>query len=451
MSAAAAEAEHFRFADMDSAAGPRFGAGARVDPYWDRLWLPGSQAVWSTAFDETGTSELDEDAGAAAAATLFSSVARRGSRIAALGVLDSWRTVTAQQLCAFTGSSEFAARTKPVPRAFFDGGVLDIGGFPRALQRSSTATLYRPSPTTSFNTHLAPRLTYPEWLAITGGTGWSTGHQFDRHNILAAELALRAAEYTSMVPLGEKFASVDLLAHSGLGKPVNLAGNRTGDGVLVRDDGLRVVFEITSSAHHGVEAKVEKWARLIAERPLETSGLVVIFVLVPHPDVTRNRQTPASVASATKKKIGHVLRSFPSRSPDAPANRIGVVSWADWFPAAGTFTEAFLTGTADFPGEDLGQWRTQDLFMDYAFQPWSGFDATAVLDNVNALGATPHWQRTRAAGEIIGRPSTRAGRPRPMTDPSSTRARGEPVAPMFGRTRVPVRLHDPLGVTGARR
>lgn len=442
--------EAIRFAEVDSAAGPKFGAAARVDPYWERLWLPGSQAVWSTVFDETETSAATFDPDRAPADTLLSSPSRRGSRIAALGVLDAWRAVTAQQVCAFTGSAEFAGPDKPVVRSLFDGGLLDVGVFPRVF-RGSPTTIYRPSPTRVFDTHVSPRLTYPEWLAITGGLGWSTGHQFDRHNLLAVELALRAAEYTAMVPLGEKFASVDLLAYSGLGKPANRAGGRTGDGLLVRDDGLRVVLEITANASAAIEAKVDKWAKLLTERPLETSGLVVIFVLAPHPDVVRKRQTPTSVAGVTKKKIGKVLRGYPSRSADAPANRIGVVSWANWFPSAGTFTEAFLVGTAEFPGEDMGTWHARDLFMDYPFEPYAGFDATAVLDNVNTLGSTPHWQRTRPSGEIIGTPAERAGRPCPVVNPASTRAQGKPVNDRFGPTRVPVRLHDPLGVTCATR
>ena len=58
--------------------------------------------------------------------------------------------------------------------------------------------MYRPAHTKVFDTVLSPRLTFPEWVAVTGGQPWSSASQFDRHNLLAAELGLRLLEYADV-------------------------------------------------------------------------------------------------------------------------------------------------------------------------------------------------------------------------------------------------------------
>ena len=79
--------------------------------------------------------------------------------------------------------------------------------------------VYRPSNTTVFDKRVAPHLTFPEWVSVTGGQPWSSASQFDRHNLLAAELGLRLFEYADIgTVLGEKLSSIELLAGSGLGR-----------------------------------------------------------------------------------------------------------------------------------------------------------------------------------------------------------------------------------------
>nr|WP_249336228.1 hypothetical protein [Sinomonas gamaensis] len=217
---------------------------------------------------------------------------------------------------------------------------------PSALR--SRGAIYRPSTTGAFEKHIVPTLTWPEWVAVTAGYPWSGGSQFDRHNILAAELALRAAEYLPEVGavLGEKLSTMDLYAGSGLGKEWPATDNRRADGTLVRNDGLRIAIEVTATASAALEKKVRRWAELLRERPLETSGLVVVFVAAPHPD--RPKGTGSDPVHGLYRRIAKVLSAFPRTGADSPAARIGVVSWDEWFPARHELSEDFFTLAADF-------------------------------------------------------------------------------------------------------
>ncbi|QCB97667.1 hypothetical protein E5206_12675 [Arthrobacter sp. PAMC25564] len=81
--------------------------------------------------------------------------------------------------------------------------------------------------------------------------------------------------------MGEKLSSVDLLAGAGLGRRLPKADNRRADGTIIREDGMRIVFELTATASASFDNKVRRWAELIAARPLETSGLTVVFIAAP--------------------------------------------------------------------------------------------------------------------------------------------------------------------------
>ncbi|MEX5236007.1 hypothetical protein [Kocuria arenosa] len=448
-----------RFDEMDTGIPEISRAANRVDPYWGRLWLPGSQAVWQNALDlanarapREGVDNFGPGPRALGPSediditSWLERPAKRSSRLAALSAIDSWRTITGEQICAITGSKEFA---RPYPRnlvgRFFHAGLIDIGTFPRTFTSSPTR-IFRPSPTNSFKRVLAPYLTGPEAIAVHGGYGWSSGQQYNRHNVLATELGLRAAEFTGMTPLGEKFASVDLLTGTGLGKPAVRAHGKTGDAVLIREDGMRYVVEINASSTNDLESKIERWAKALHDNPLETSGLMVIFVVAAHPDVHSRGNSPTAVMTATRKRMAKVLRRYPSFSPDAPANRMGVVAWHDWFPCRHAFSTAFLEGTCDIFDSLTQKWSTRDMFMDVDFDPWEGFNATTVLTQAQVIGSTPHWMRTTPAGDVLGLPSQRMNMPCPSLGPAKNTGIGMALNATVGPTRPPARLHDPLGV-----
>lgn len=429
----------------------------RVDPYWDQLWAPGSQANWTTSAAErilaaSGSANANRRYMLSDDEAMRTMRANKGRavRLGALSVIDSWRTATAEQAAAFTGSELLLDPRYSGTAAAFSTGMIDMGAFHTPLHRRpgmSRTVVFRPGNTDAFTRLLEPELTYPEWLSLTGGTPWSVGGQYDRHNLLATELGLRAAEYLPVgAVLGEKHTTVDLLTGSGLGHSIRNPDNRRADGVIVRRDGLRVAYEITATASAAFDNKVRRWAKLISEKPLETSGLVVLFIAAPHPGQGATAKDPRK---EIYRRLAKVLTEFPARTRDSPAARIGVASWDEWFPAKHELSESFLTLRADFAlGEGRGpeKWKPRDVFGTYGFIPWEGFDATAVIDNAPLIAASPHWLRTGEHTHLIGSPMDRAGVHVPVPPPVRPEL-GMPLPLGAGRgVSGPARLPDRLRV-----
>lgn len=469
----------------------------RADPYWDRLWAPGSQAVWTSrhsgADDEPmvsfGTREnkrllMSRDD----AMDILTSNRGRAERLAAWGVLDSWRTVSAEQLAVLSGSTLFLDPNYSQIVASFATELLDVGSF--ALRngtlpgRGQTA-LYRPRSGDAFEKELKKTLTWPEWISVTGGYDWSSGGQFDRHNLLATELAIRAAEYLPNVGtvMGEKFSSVRLLAGPSSQEKIDLearmkresakgpdaeeaerekqrAGkldNRRGDGTIVRSDGMRIVYEVTATSSKSFESKVLRWAETIKDRTFETSGLTVVFVAAPHPD--RRRHNSEDPLYDIYKTIGKVLDKFPGTRKDSPAARIGVAHWQDWFPSKGTISDGFLNLEANFAigGAGSGKWVQRSLMSTEAFPftPYKNFDPTALIENSRLLTATPHWLRTGDHTDLIGTPLDRlaARQKSPVAIPHPHPARpsrtlGRPLGAAVGAVSGPARIPERLRIEG---
>lgn len=431
----------------------------RVDPYWDELWVPGSQANWITAYGERYRRDrgfapgvpprllMEEDEHLRFLTTNRGRIARQN----AWSVMHAYRTVTAEQLAAFTGCLKFLDYRSAPLAASFSADFVDLGWFPVPRQyagiKPGRNILYRPAATDVFKRLIEPTLTGPEWLTVTGGQPWSSGGQYDRHNVLAGEFALRASEYLPIgTVMGETFASVDLLLGSGLGKPVKVRGNRRADGVLVRTDGLRVAYEITATASRGLENKVRRWAQAISTHPLETSGLIVVFIAAPHP----RRKDGTNPLTAIRNAISDVLREFPGTGTDSPAARIGVASWDDFFPGRHELSESFFRLEAEFAvgqGRGAAKWVPRGLLDEQKFEPWTAtFDATAVIDNARLLGATPHWFREpgRDYTALIGSPMDRAGVEVPHPAPANSKlAKGRVLGAGVGSakdTELPRRL-----------
>lgn len=430
----------------------------RVDPYWDELWVPGSQANWTTAYAE----RYYRDHGGAPGVPprllmeqdeylrLLTTNRGRVDRNNAWSVTHAYRTVTAEQLAAFTGCRAFLDYRSAPLAASFASDLTDFGWFPVPRRyggiKPGRNILYRPAATDVFKRLIAPTLTGPELLTVTGGQPWSSGGQYDRHNVLACELALRAAEVLPIgTVLGETFASVDLLLGSGLGKTVKKPDNRRADGVIVRKDGLRIAYEITATASRGLESKVRRWAQALAAHPLETSGLVIVFIAAPHPD----RKDGKNPLTGIRNAVSDVLRDFPGTGTDSPAARIGVASWADWFPARHELSELFFRLEVDFAtgdGKGAAKWAPRGLLDEQKFEPWKTFDAAAVIDNAPLLGATPYWLRESGKDytKLIGSPMDRSGEPVPHPTPANPKtAKGRPLGAGVGSakdTQLPRRL-----------
>lgn len=328
-----------------------------------------------------------------------------------LGALFSWRTMTVEQMAAFVGQARLASTLDPSPAALFASGVLDLGVFSNGLHNTDLTgrgAVYRTGKGNAFDTLVKDRLSWPEWISVTGGQRWSPSTNYDRHNILGTELALRLAEFTDVgTVLGERFSSLDMLVGSGLGKASLSHDQRAADLCAVRSDGMRVVFEMTANTGTHFYNKVSRWARLLAENPLETSGLCVVFVIIQHPErlAERNGYIPRAT---TYQAIAAATKEFPGSARDRVAERMGVATWREWFPDRGLVHDAFFTLRADRPtGRGADLWEPCDFFdpnptaaasADVAGRPFTPRDPaamTAVLDNAALLGNTPHWLRER--------------------------------------------------------
>lgn len=379
----------------------------RIDPYWDGLWTTGSYATWvsrqtAEAQDAAGISSvparwrMDPDE----AWRILDGPVNRQAIISLLGAVMGWRTLTGQQAAAFTGYPAFASGSNILPAAF-NARVMDVGAFRSGILRhtsSDPATLLRLSRNKVLERQFLPGCTLAERVAITGGREVTAGGQYDRHNLIAAELALRAAEMCDLgTVLPETLSTADLLLGTGLGwaPAVNRSGRpdmRAADVTFVRPDGLRIAVEITASPTPSFKQKVHRWAEALARSRLEETGLVVLFVAAAPHDRARGRE----VAGELRKTLTAILREYPGRVGARPGDRIFVAEWTDWFPARHQVDESFFSLRAELAPVDAGMgWRQVGLLspFDLPFEPERPEAMAAVLRGAAALGSTPSWLR----------------------------------------------------------
>lgn len=407
------------FSDLDAATTANgLDAAHRLDPYWDGLWGAGSAASWLSA--DLARRQVEAGLGSLPSAlkvdqdiAMSRVLGPRGwqQRLALLGALFSYRTMTAEQAAAFVGDKSVASLRTASMASLFASGIMDVGVFSNGLRRTDLTgrgALYRPARGGVFDDEIKDRLSWPEWVSVTGGQKWVAGTTYDRHNILGTELALRLAEYTQVgAVLGERFSSLDHLAGSGIGYPEMIDDQRAADLTAVRPDGMRVVFEMTANTGVYFFEKVRRWARLLAERPLDASGLTVVFVIVQHPERLDDDNDGYLPRAKTYQAIAAATKEFPGSVRDRVAERMGVATWREWFPARGKVHDAFFTLRVDRPtGRGDRLWEPADMLdptdgrnsagaHGRPFTPRDPAAMTAILDNAALLGNTPHWLRER--------------------------------------------------------
>ncbi|MDC7120257.1 hypothetical protein OMK64_01755 [Cellulomonas fimi] len=382
-----------------------FGARERLDPYWGGLWNQGLRSAW-TDHDGARTRARSglrrppkwmlDDAAEALDHLLNPRRGQppRGSWLSFLAAVNEWRNLTVQQLACVTGSPALAKPDGAALRSLFAAGLIDSGGMvdPIALGPvDASVRMVKPSRTDAFAKKVAPNLTLPELVQVTGGVGWKSGGTYDRHDLLVSELALRVAEFCEVgTVLGEIHSSVGLLTASSVGPGVQDGLGKAADACIVRADGMRIAIEMTASTGANFAKKVTRWAKILAETPWDLSGLMVVFVIAP----------PAGSHSApmasTRQEISEAIRLYPGSAQDWIPERMGLVDWRTWFPAEGTVSRGFLDLTVERPtGDDGDRWQRVGLLdiFDVPFEPYERHDATAVLRNAPWLLGTPHWLR----------------------------------------------------------
>lgn len=387
---------------------PKVRTAARLDPYWDGLWSSGSMASWlniETASRQVraglGTVPARMDIDPEQAWEQFTSGHTWRRKLEMLGTVLSWRTLAAEQLAAFVGAPSLA-NTSQVMNSAYASGLLDVGIFASGLVRTSasgTARLYRPSRSNVFDSRLAPMLTYPEQVLVTGGGKYRSGGQWDRHNLLTAELALRAAEFCTIgTVLGEMYASIDSLAGSGIGRTPIRKRNMSADTVIVRPDGLRVAVEVTASVTNALREKVTRWCEHLAQASLGASGLTVMFVCAPPPDRGYHRGDFVNQVRTLIKQV--VSKFLGGRAGERVADRVMVSAWEDYFPAPGMVHPDFFTLRAwRTQGRTDSAWEAVDSLdeFDFGFEAFNPEALQAILSGQVAIASAPVWLRRGAA------------------------------------------------------
>jgi hypothetical protein len=390
-------------------------AGERLDPYWSDLWPVGAKASWVSIGNArsqvaAGVKRLpaylraDPDE----AESKLADPVRLPTHLNILSVLDSWRGTTSEQLAAFTGHKAIAKGKSRIMTDLFTTDLVDVGIFANALFNTTNTdrgSLYRANTTGTFNRKIAPNLTYAEWVSTTAGLdNKSAGGLHDRHNIIAAEVALRIAELCDIgTVVGEKLSTADLLGYTSVGEASRGPRySRSADLTVIREDGAKIAVEITANAGTSFEAKVQHWADLLSTRRMDDCGLAVLFVLVDRQDgkISRNN----NVRNTVYRIVREVVRNTPGVNFDRVASRMGIADYREWFPAPGKVSPSFFELDCDRPTGPAGAglWERASLLSndDLPFHP-EGTWAAESLDNLSILRSTPHWlRRGRTAPEL---------------------------------------------------
>ncbi|WP_159599201.1 hypothetical protein [Agromyces humi] len=381
---------------------PDVTADLRFDPYHRELWTSGSQATWVSAKaardqQAIGTSRIPKhlDADVKDAASRILAGGRLHAYLDVLAALDQWRVATGEQLAAITGIPHLASGKSSMMRDLFTVGAVDVGVFRNALtptRMTPRATLYRPGTSTFVEKTLAPELTYAEWLSLTGGHTQKMGGQgHDRHGVLTTELAVRVAEHTTAAAVvGERFSQANMLGYTGLGLPSQDTARYTksGDMTVIRQDGARIVVELTATVGRALERKIETWVRLLEDRRMDASGLAVIFLTAEKLD----GDTSGNVRSTVHRMVKDAVRLSPGVTYDRTGSRIGVADWREWFPTEHVSTDRFENLTVNRPVD--GVWQ-EASFLDPADLPFApaGTWATDAIDQLTFLRGIPRWLR----------------------------------------------------------
>lgn len=297
---------------------------------------------------------------------------------AVMGAVLSYRTVTVEQLAAFTG---YACDVRLFDRvwAMHCAGIVDLGSFASAaaLDEEWRRVGVRPSKGRRWHRRLLSGLPPAVRWACLAGRGLSTGGQYSRHNILASELLLRVASFHDVVVAGEAQCLVKDLVGD-----FHAKANRSADGLIVCRDGARFAVEMTASSAYTMGGKVARWIDALHTGP---DGLGVVFV-----DAVPVGANPRSLSFMKRMIVQAVEKGYSSSWFARAVGRIYAASWPVWFAPEGP-TRMFssltverydlaarrweqvdlLGGASVVDGAGFGPWLERGLSSSYVTPPWS--------------------------------------------------------------------------------
>jgi hypothetical protein len=376
---------------------PGYGPGDRVDVFWSTVW-PNSEGGPAIAWRSTHSEQAMVDAGIRVASRpggrrhtrtqdeAITLLNRRRSRLITLGTINLWRTMTGQQLVAITGQPGVDSTVSDETALLFDAGLIQRGRFHYAGRSlDEFPEVFRPDP--HANKVDLSHLRHGDWLGTTLGGSFISGHQYDRHNVLTAELSLRAGEICPLRSvLGETVATWPKL----FGSTLQPNPHRSADAVWVRDDGLKIAIEMTATVTVATIKKIEQLADLLARDT--TKSVVFLFVVAAHPKDGRTSDVTNKLRQAIKKSS----HSSRTRILAEVKNRMVIAKWDVWFPGPGLVTRDFIRLRAQRYDSVGDEWVDTDLLDPYDV-PYEGADSPEVVEtstNLNDVFGAPWWCRT---------------------------------------------------------
>ena len=383
-------------------------ATSRLDPFWHGMVDWTHSASWESRelagrLADAGLRHLSNREARADPVRARRLVGNERDALESLGAIAMWRTLTADQVAAFAGwvppelesrGPDALTRWRDTPRwlrNLWAAGLVEIGTI--NAKRPGLPYLFRPIRSPEVE-HWVDQLPRAERLALTAGQPWTEGPRYaERHNLIAAEMGLRLAEFCEVgTVLGEAVGGHHLLDVTG---QRDKTGSDAADLVVVRPDGLRIAVEMTMG-RSGLERKVARTVDLLCETDFEESGTVVLFVEATSPYTSM----PTTVWNRLRKVISEAVAA----RPDGPARRLGeriaVARWSWWFPEAGFVHPSFVSLACHRPtGTGAGRWERADLLdvIDVGYSA-AGSAPLDVLSNAQSVYGVPRWLRDGGSG-----------------------------------------------------
>lgn len=275
---------------------------------------------------------------------------RAGKVERVVAALTSWQVLTSQQLACFACVP--VKKLDPVISAMFGAGLLERGRMVASFEGIPVPAMYRLRKGKELDRYFKTIGEDRTKAIMFGQEQGAGGHE--RHDLLAAEIALRAAETMGGIQgvLGERSAGARDLLFDAPQTSVR------GDLVIVRGDGLRVVIEVTTQPRiPDVARKMARWGRLLGERGgIDHTGVVVVFLAASHDG--KHGRLDGLMRNFEKAMTPHGLSTGDQPAPasyvHAARSSVFVATSEEWFPERWFISERFCELRTHFSVQGTG-------------------------------------------------------------------------------------------------